>query len=77
MFSISTYLILETSLVTSPFQNIKDSSKNNEIHYNAELIHLIHISFALKMLKVLTYIVKESDFSCFAVADKKSVVLVD
>ena len=39
--------------------------------------HLIYISFALQMWQVLTYIVKESDFSCSAVADKKSVVLVD
>ena len=37
MFSISTDLILETSLVTNPFQNVKDSSKNIKIPYNAEL----------------------------------------
>ena len=35
MFSISTDLILETSLVTNPFQN--DASKNIKIPYNAEL----------------------------------------
>ena len=37
MFSISTDLILETSLVTNPFQNVQGSSKNIKIPYNAEL----------------------------------------
>ena len=38
MFSISTDLILETSLVTNPFQNVKDyASKNIKITYNDEL----------------------------------------